>query len=177
MSNLNTSYIQEYNHQLSNKFKELNETYSTLKNDTRKLYDENINNKLHEKKLNYYVDTVALDIDGENYFRSYETEKEVAIKNLLQNDYYLNQDNILKTFNIRKKILNKRIEQLNMDNIGTTLNVLREFYNDIHLDVKRNKKRELVSYYLNGNGEYVLDLGNVENRAGNEINKMDIEFD
>lgn len=150
-----TMIIQEYNHKLSKKYKELCNNYIKLKEKAEDLYQDNITNELYKDKLEYGIDDTVIK---DTYFQKYVTDKKKGIENLLKNEVYLYEEKISKTFDVRKRMLNRRLENLELDNIGTTLNVLREFYNDIYIDIERNRKSENQIYKDNNIEKYYFNL-------------------
>lgn len=79
-------------------------------------------------------DTLAIDNTKE--FTKYKRDTSLKIIELTQN--LLNEEKVLKLFKVRERLLDRYIENFNVDKIGTILNILREFWNDILIDLKRN---------------------------------------
>lgn len=142
-------HVQEYNHHLSQKYKALCGNYNKLRSEVDKLYKDNLCNDVYEDKLLNHVDDISVNAFSKEIFRKYEVSKKEVIKRHLDSYYYLNENTISKIFDVREKMLNKKIDSLTLNNIGTSMNILREFYNDVQIDIERNKKNEIgnsISY-------------------------------
>jgi len=142
-------HVQEYNHHLSQRYKALCVNYEKLRSEVDKLYKDNLANDIYGDKLLNHVDDIFVNELSKEIFRKYEVNKKDVIKRNLGSYYYLNESTIAKVFEVRERMLNKKINSLTLNNIGTSMNILREFYNDVQIDIERNKKNEvgnLTSY-------------------------------
>lgn len=166
-----TTIIQEYNHELSKQYKELCNNYVSLKEKVEVLYQDNISNELYSEKLEYGIDDTVIK---DTYFQKYITDKKKGIENLLKNEVYLYEKKISKTFDVRKRILDRRLNNLELDNIGTTLNVLREFYNDIYIDIERNRKSENLIFKNHNTEKYYFNLDESNTNTTKSNYKIDI---
>ncbi|MBE1557090.1 hypothetical protein [Sporosarcina limicola] len=161
MYGFRTEQSQEYNHSLIQNYNALCEDYNELKSEVQKLYIEGLDSSKYTHKLLNHIDNIAIDEESKSYYSKYEISKNKIIKSHLNKSYCLN-NNIDRLFDARKKMLTRRLKTLNIDSIGTTLNIIREFYNDVYIDVERNKIDIIDNNYnYNFNETFTMSMDNV----------------
>lgn len=83
------------------------------------------------------VDDIVVDKEYQKEYYSYVDEKKKSILSILENNK-INSEKVLKLFSIREKMFNFQFENLEVNTIGTALNIASEFYGDVERDLKRN---------------------------------------
>lgn len=124
---------------LIQKYSELRRNYQKLKDMANEVYNENVSNEKYKDKLLYKVDTISINETHKVFYTRYEANKNDAIEAYLKKPYNLNEEKVSKIFELRQKMLINRMNDLDVKNIGLVLNVAREFYNDVLVDLKRSK--------------------------------------
>jgi hypothetical protein len=96
---------------------------------------EKVHNLYHSKELkNEFIDITPINCDMRFSHYKRKTYKEI----LSYQDIPLDQEKIIELLEIRYVMIEQRINILSENNIGTTLNICRELWNDILIDIKRN---------------------------------------
>lgn len=139
MNTVSIPYITEYEHSLNKKYKELKACYIDTKKKANEIFDRNLENPLYCEKLKYKIDVSVLNFGKSNEFFYYETDCEKRIERSLNQSYLLDKTTLLEIFDVRKEIMNFNNSELSVSNLGTVLNDLREFFEDIEIDIERNK--------------------------------------
>lgn len=79
----------------------------------------------------------TMPIDGN---RDFAKHKRDTYQQLLKfEEIAINEDKVSRLLQLREKVLANHIKKFSEDRVGTVLNILRELWNDILLDFKRNK--------------------------------------
>lgn len=150
---------QEYQHEIVKQYNSLCESYEAFKQEIESIYNAaQIYNQ--DKNITDKVDDIAISEDYKKDFQAYEIDREKVVRAALKNKELYNEVKIEKLFNIRRKQLDRSLKKASVNNIGTNLNILKEFYHDVLNDVQRNKSRWL----------------NAENELTNYHEVKDIEF-
>lgn len=123
---------------------EVNKQYHSLK----EIYEE-IQLKLKElseKNPDLYNEIEDLSIEEEfnfvingNEFEISNFDKKEFIEEMLCEYHFLKSDSLSKLFKVRKRMLDKRNDKLTSENYRTALSMTSEFYNDIYIDILKNK--------------------------------------
>ncbi|KAA0958269.1 hypothetical protein FQ085_00725 [Planococcus sp. ANT_H30] len=128
---------QRYNQLLMVDYKELVKSFEVLKSSAKKMYDVGI-----EEKWNHIdeLDDISITINSkENHiFIKYNTSKRKQIDIKLQQNQSLKEEKIKKLFEIKSKRIKRHLDCLGENSLGTTLNLLEEFYNNVYKDIERN---------------------------------------
>lgn len=169
---------QEYHHHLMQKYKEITVNYEELKSNAGKVFHDNIHNEIYKEKLGLFVDDISVNEEYQELFSKYEFDKKKAITQYIKLGNF-NEKKVEKLFSVRLRGLKRKTENLNADNIGTALNTIKDFYNDLFLDVERNRyhlkdgnktlwvnifnqRDEVTEHYRLKNHLPTLDENNVE---------------
>lgn len=80
-------------------------------------------------------DTIAIEYDID--FEHHKRNRIVAIHSYKNKQ--VDEKLLTKLFEVKKRSLNRYISKISEDNIGTCLNILREFWNDLYVDLKRHE--------------------------------------
>ncbi|MYL56219.1 hypothetical protein GLW20_01710 [Virgibacillus halodenitrificans] len=139
MFNHRMAIYQEYYHEVAESYKELRKEYINYKDKASIIYEENIGINEYNEKLSLHVDDIAINDNYQTFYSKYETDKDKAILSFIRNRAFFDENKINKLFKLRKTILHKKINDMTVDNIGTNLNQIREFYQDVYRDIERNK--------------------------------------
>lgn len=139
MNPINIPHIFEFQDVLNQKYKELKKDYVIAKNKADLIFRRNLENPLHNHKLLHHIDISVLDTANSNFFKQYEVDIESRIERMLQKKYLLDQDTLINLFEIRKEMMDFNINEITIENIGSILNDLREFMEDIEVDIERNR--------------------------------------
>ncbi len=135
---LNTLNIsQEYNHRLNQQYNELVGNYDELKLNVKELHKSGLNSDDYRYKLTSEVDNIAISNDKD--YISYVVDKKKVISNNIKEMHKYDTEKIEKILEVRNKMIKKRISILDLNTIGTALNVLRDLYHDVYIDFERNK--------------------------------------
>lgn len=121
--------MQEVN-QLSS-LKMIDDKFDELFDSVKKLYDENIHSPIWNEKLTQQIDLKVIYPDRRYFDFQLNTSNEIheLLGLELRNDF----DEYLT---LRLDELNQELLFLSLNTLGTTLNVMREFYTDILRDLK-----------------------------------------
>lgn len=138
-----TSYIINYENELIKEYSDLKKTNNEIRNKLIELSKDmpDLYNTLSELKLKE-----QMEITFNDYSILLDKNLENSINTLLNDYYLLNTKKIREIFEIRKRILKKRNERFGPDNYRAAINVVSEFYNDISIDLMKNKKNFLENY-------------------------------
>ena len=114
---------------------------TNLLNKIEKLFE--LNDVLVEKTYNlfhkYGLENDIYDtnsIDNNQVFSKY---KRNTYREILEfKEVAVDDEKVYKLVEIRQKMLENRIATLTLDSLGTTLNITREIWNDVLVDLKRH---------------------------------------
>lgn len=132
--------IQSEDKKIHNAYKELVQEYFSLKNEAEEIFNYTANNtKLY--------DELVFSKHPDTFFVKYKKDKKRQILSKLSASYNLKEENIIKLFNIKKKKFIRHKEYLSEDTLGTVINMLSEFYENVYRDLERNsnKGNEFIS--------------------------------
>ncbi len=115
---------------LLDRYIEIDQLYSVLLNKMDNVIKE------HEDVLNSRLDGNIIHSEREA-FDKYLSNIRVKIFGLLRHSE-LDEIKLVKVFKARYNILDRNIQNLTLDNIGTTANRLEEFHHDLSIDIERN---------------------------------------
>lgn len=127
---------------LFKKIEELMALNDTLSNKTFKIYKDIEEFNLFDRSTVGFeerkYDSIAIEYDKD--FEQHKRIRIVAIysyRNKQVNEQLLNS-----LFEVKKRSLNRRINKISEDNVGTCLNIVREFWNDLYIDLKRHELQQ-----------------------------------
>ncbi|MGP4041880.1 hypothetical protein ACTWP4_18560 [Gracilibacillus sp. D59] len=133
---------EKYEQRIVEDYKEVLSKYNELKDKTEKVFEEVKTDEKSRDRINS-MDSTIIEKDENQYMAKFVAEyvenKNDSILKFLKRDYEIDTNKLHKVFSTRNKIISKRIENLNSNNLGTVLNILNNFYSDILNDVKRNR--------------------------------------
>lgn len=133
------AYVINYSIPVKESYEALKLSYKELKEQVEKLLEDNKNNKAYKIKMDHGIDKSIL-VKGTRYaYTNYEVQVEKRIENKLEKFHFLDQKNLTEVMELRKELLEFNKEISEMDTVGTILNYLREFYNDVELDIEQNR--------------------------------------
>src|SRR5690606_2872332 len=137
-----TSFVQNESQLLRNEYRSLEKQYFELKNSTLKLY-ESLKEKEDNTCLEDLVNDIAINNDPlENtYFIQYTNDKKKLIEEKFSNVRMLDESKIQQLLGIKKSRLNRNLENLTPETIGTVMNLLSEFYDSVYRDFERNTNK------------------------------------
>jgi len=116
----------------------MKEIYSDLENLLRK--HDQLLAMTHNLIYDNHLDVSKYDtmpIDGNQDFAKHK--RDVYRQLLSFEGIAINEDKTSRILKLRDKVLTNHIEKFSEDRVGTVLNILRELWNDILIDFKRNK--------------------------------------
>ncbi|MFC4714074.1 hypothetical protein [Planococcus dechangensis] len=163
---------QKQNHLLIEEYNKLENLYSNLKDCAEDLYNLGISESWTDfDKLDDIV-FVKEDTD-EVFFLSVKNSKKKMINHKL-NQRNLKEDKIKKLFDVKFKRVQRHLKYLDANTLGTTLNLLEEFYSNIYSDLDRNsvKENEFIKEMDNG---YKLDLKFLKSMSNSNSEKSSFE--
>lgn len=137
------SVVQEYNHGLIQQYEELSSNYDQLKLSVEALYEKGVQSRDYSEKLTNYVDTIVIDKSNNREYIEYELDKKNIVSSQVKDHYNYNIEKLEKVLLVRNNMLKKRLEALDLDNIGTALNMLRDLYHKVSIDFERNRISKL----------------------------------
>lgn len=124
---------------LLKQYEELRKLHSGLVRKAKVIYD-------YAAKLNLrdmdYIDNICIDPEYEKEYMDYETSRDKYIRESIEKQK-LDAIKLSKLLTARKQILEHVSEDLCVDTLGTTFNILREFYHDVKSDFERNQLRTM----------------------------------
>ena len=147
MSYIRYQLEQKQNHLLNEEYKKLKVLYYALKDNAEKLYDIGMEEEREDFDL---LDNISLmkEDDKDTFFINYKNKKKNLIRHKLTQQN-LKEDKIKKLFEIKNKRMHRHLEYLDENTLGTTLNLLEEFYANIYRDLERNSIKE---------SDYIIDM-------------------
>lgn len=149
MTSVSYNIQQSQNYSLVQEFKKIEKTHDTLQENAKKLYQSGIENGWKDMDS---LNTIAVskELDEMKIFMTYQNDKKKLIKFKL-NQQHLKQGKLKKLFKIKSDRLDRHIDSLTECSLGTTLNLLEEFYTNIYRDLERNTitDRDFVSTFNN----------------------------
>lgn len=98
-----------------------------------KVYSVYEENKDYITQDKYDISAIVNDKDALRY------KRQTYLKIILIDTSGLDKSRIKKILETRKEMLQRRLKDVTIKNIGTVLNTLRELYNDILIDFERNR--------------------------------------
>jgi hypothetical protein len=102
-----------------------------------KIYQEIL--KLYEK-LKIKINIISTDnCFNDEYFIKHELKYKELLELTLLSGPGRNSQLVISLFNIRKKMLNRLLDNISDDNIGTCINIARELCNDLYIDIIRTE--------------------------------------
>ena len=106
-----------------------------------------LNDVLMEKAHNlYHKDGFKESLFELNNNQLFSKYKRNTYKEILEyKDVDVNNKVILELLGLRCKMLEKRIATLSLENLGTSLNISREIWNDVLIDLKRHSNNGTFS--------------------------------
>lgn len=155
------AYVVNYSIPVKESYGALKLSYKDLKKQVEKLLENNKDNEAYKRKMDHGIDKTIF-VKGTKYaYANYEVQVEKRIENKLEKFHFLDQKNLTEVMELRKELLEFNKEITEMDTVGTVLNYLREFYNDVELDIEQNRiiddslylENELCTSYIIKSGE------------------------
>ncbi|MEA0565006.1 hypothetical protein [Lysinibacillus irui] len=130
-------YRTMYENEVNKQYHELKEIYSEIQKKLKELSEKNpeLYNELEDSLIK---DEVNFIFNGED-FKKFNLKKEEFIEEALLDYHTLKTQSLSEIFAVRKRMLNKRNEKLNDTNYRTALSLTSEFFNDVYIDVLKNK--------------------------------------
>lgn len=149
MTGVSYNIQQSQNYSLVQEFKRLEESHDILHEKAGKLYQIGVKSGWEDMEL---MNTIAVSKESDvmKIFISYQNDKKKLIRFKL-NQQHLKQGKIKKLFRIKSSRLERHLNNLTENSLGTTLNLLEEFYTNVYRDLERNtiSEKDFVQAFNN----------------------------
>lgn len=163
------------------KFNQITEEYKKITEQAKTIIDRNLDNEKYREKLtkniDYRVVGSLFDTDT-TFFResknlaTYQTELKSSILDKINRENYTFEKRKLKLLlENYKEELEEEAEYLEIKNIGTTLNTLREFYSDLNASLLRIQFSQVSKISKKDRYEqFVYELVKLDSTENEQIN-------
>lgn len=169
----NTAIVEQFEETIVKEYKNLMKEYNSFKSGVEELYNVSVDEVEHKDKLINKVNTFMIDKNNYEVITEYELKKEESVLKLLKKHYNYDNEKLQRIFDVRIRSLSKKKKNLDVNKIGTALNILNDFHHDVYIDVKRNKLNWESNPSLIKLGSFKVDI---EPRNNNQL-ESNLEID